>query len=409
MLADSSAISPTPVAPTPAPWARLRAAPLSLRLAAALWLLLVVAVGLRVAISPPGSQTVVPIYLHAGAQWDKSADLYRGIPGSDFYRYPPVVAVGFALVAGLPPKPVGVAWRLACAGLFLWGLRRARRECLPEWGDSRAGWWAVLAVVPAVPSLNNGQFNLVIAAAGLHALAACRRRRGAEAGLWGALAALVKLYPLSLGLLFGLRSGRRYWLALAAVIALGLALPYALKPASYVNGQYGDYLHLIRADDRSEAPPKRATRDWTVLVRAWCGATVPPPLQLGAGVVVGAAMAGCVLAARDRRAALLRGWALGGIWMTAFGPATEMNTYSILAATAPYLALSAAGRVARALAWAGYALLASAVLRGALPNDWEWHYLGVQALGALLLVPAAFRATTPPTPGSGTPPRAPSR
>ena len=230
----------------------------------------------------------------------------------------------------------------------------------------------------------------MIAAAGLHALAACRRRRGAEAGLWAALITLVKLYPLSLGLLFGLRSRPRYWLALAAAIALGLALPYALKPASYVSEQYGDYLHLIRADDRSEAPPKRATRDWTVLVRAWGGATVPPPLQLGVGVLAGAAMAGCVLAARHRGTALARGWALGGIWMTAFGPATEMNTYSVLAATAPYLALAATGRLARVLAWAGYALLASAVLRGAFPGDWQWHYLGVQAAGALLLLPAVF-------------------
>jgi hypothetical protein len=76
--------------------------------------------------------------------------------------------------------------------------------------------------------------------------------------------------------------------------------------------------------------------------------------------------------------------------MTAFGPATEMNTYSVLAGVAAYLAVAPGPPGARAAAWAGYGLLAASVLRCMFPDDWRFQALGPQAVGAVLLAAAVL-------------------
>ena len=90
--------------------------------------------------------------------------------------------------------------------------------------------------------------------------------------------------------------------------------------------------------------------------------------------------------------------ALGSVWMTAFGPATEMNTYAVLAGVAAYLVVAPGPRPrwAAAAAWAGYGLLAASVLRAAFPDDWRFQVLGPQPAGALLLAAAAVGGVAAP-------------
>jgi hypothetical protein len=81
---------------------------------------------------------------------------------------------------------------------------------------------------------------------------------------------------------------------------------------------------------------------------------------------------------------------LGSVWMTAFGPATESNTYALLAGVAAYLAVRPTGpRWVRLLATVGYGLLAATVLRGLFPEDWRFQAYGPQPIGAVLLAVAA--------------------
>src|SRR5581483_4139272 len=124
----------------------------------------------------------------------------------------------------------------------------------------------------------------------------------------------------------------------------------------------------------------RVPLDWTVLARTWLDWVPPRELTAAVSLAAAAVAAGLVLGARTSRPLVLA-LALGSVWMTAFGPATEMNTYSVLAGVAAYLAVAPGPRPrwAAAAAVAGYGLLAAAVLRGLFPEDWRFQVLGPQA------------------------------
>jgi hypothetical protein len=129
--------------------------------------------------------------------------------------------------------------------------------------------------------------------------------------------------------------------------------------------------------------------DWTILPRTWLGWVPSEGITIGVSLLA-AALCG-ILSLRDRTPAL-RPLCLGSVWMTVFGPATEMNTYSVLAGVAAYL-VAAPGprpRWATAAAVAGYGLLAASVVRCALPEDWRFQVLGPQPVGALLLATSAL-------------------
>ena len=368
--------------------ARFLAIPFSVRLAWTLWLVLAAAVGVRVAVSKPTSQTVMPIYLAAGERWQRGESLYGPAQTLDIYRNPPVIAAGFAALTALPEKLAGLLVRGVGLALFLTGLRSVRRTLLPDWGPSRVGWLFALAVVPSVPSVNNGQLNLHLAALALHGVAAAAAGRWSASAAWIGLAVWVKVYPLSLGLLIVLVAPRSYALKLAAVVLAGVALPFALDDAATVRTQYAEYVESLRLDDRTHEDLSRVPRDWTALPRTGFGWVSPEPVTKAVSLAVAAGLALLTIARRHRPLgeSLLAALVGSHVWMTAFGPATEMNTYSLLAAVAPLVLLTPGlSRSSRGMAVAGYALLVVTVLRGMFPNDRDFNVLGPQALGAVLL------------------------
>ena len=362
--------------------------PAVVRLAYVLWAALTVAVGLRVALSRPDAGTVVPIYLQAGERWLAGESLYRPILWQDHFRNPPVIAAAFSALKPLPPKVTGLIVRGVGLALFVTGAARLRRTLLAGWSETRVGWLAVLALPLAVPSLNNGQLNLPLAGLALHGVAAAARSRWWEAAAWFGVAGWVKVYPLACGLLVALVAPRTFSAKLAAVVAVGFALPFALDDAAAVRAQYAEYADYLGRDDRTYEHPSRVPRDWTALPRAWLGVVVPPGVAKGVSIAVAVSLALLMLARRRQPLDESLAVALVGshVWMTAFGPATEMNTYSLLAAAAPLALLTPGlGRPRRVVATVGYALLAATVLRGMFPNDRDFHLLGPQALGAVLV------------------------
>lgn len=365
--------------------------PFSVRLAWTLWLVLAAAVGVRVAVSKPTSQTVMPIYLAAGERWLRGESLYAPAQTLDVYRNPPVIAAGFAALTPLPEKIAGLGVRGASVALFLTGLMRVRLALLPDWTASRAGWLFVLAVVPAIPSVNNGQLNLLIAALGLHGVAAAANGRWSAAAAWLGFAVWVKVYPVALGLLVVLAAPRTFAMKFVAVVLLGVAVPFAFDDLATVRTQYAEYVEYLHLDDRTHHDLSRVPRDWTALPRMWLNWTPPEPLAKAVSLVVAGGLAALVLARRRRPVveSLLLALVGSHVWMTAFGPATEMNTYSLLAAVAPLVLLKHnLSRRQQALAAVGYALLGVTVLRGMFPNDRDFNVLGPQALGAVLLAVA---------------------
>jgi hypothetical protein len=372
------------------------ALPAGIRLAVGVWALLLVAVCVRVAVSRPTAQTVLPIYLAAGERWAGGETLYVSVPGLDVYRNPPGFAATFAPLTLLPAKLVGILWRLAGTGVFLLGLHRFRRALAPDWGPTRVGLLFALAALLAVPALNNGQVNLLLAGAALNGTAAALGRRWWESAAWFALGGWLKVYPLALGLLVSVAAPLRLGPRLVLLALLAAGLPWLLQDPAYVLAQYRGFVDWLGLDDRHLTIPQRAARDWTILPRTWSDWIVPADVSrtvsAAAGIAAALAVAVAALRATDPRRPLALALALGRVWMTAFGPATEANTYTVLAGTAAFLAVAPQRRFSRLLALAGCGLLAVSVLRGLFQADWQFQVLGPQPVGAMLLALAALTA-----------------
>ncbi len=362
--------------------------PVASRVAVLVWVVLLGGIGGRVLVSKPTSQTVVPIYLTAGHRWIAGEDLYAPAPDQDVYRNPPGVAAGFAALTPLPDQLAGVVWRMLGSAVVLTGLFRLRRDFAPDLAPLQTAVLFLLAAGLVLPAINNGQVNLLLAGSILHGSSAAQRGRYWEAALWFGLGGGLKVYPLAAGLLVALVHPLRFAPKLLAVLVAGGLAPFLFQDSEYVLEQYRNYFEYLGTDDRTYATLYRVPRDWTVIPRVWLNVTVSPDaikiVDLLAALVAAGVVGGTALTTYDRRSALGRALVLGSVWMTAFGPATEANTYAILAGPAAWVAVATAGR-ARWIAGAGVTLLLMTIFRGLFPHDWQFQILGPQALGAVLI------------------------
>ncbi len=356
-------------------------APFPVRLAVTLWAVLLVAVSVRVLVQQPGRASVVPIYLAAGEQWRAGGDLYAPT-GLDVYRYPPGFAAAFAPLTYLPVKLVAVGFRLATAAVLLAGLWRFGRATGLD--ACRLGWLFSIAAVLSVPTVNNGQVNGLLGGLALLGTADAMAGWWWRAAGWFAGGAWVKVYPLAAGLLAAVARPRLV-LPLVVVTAAGFALPFAVADRDYVAGQYRRFAESVSADDRTAGPAIRVPRDWTVLPRTYLGQPVSATTSKAVSLAAAAGLAGLVLWRRSLPLAAV----LGCGWMTAFGPATEGNTYAILAGPAAWVCVAGGPAWARWVGRAGCGLLLLAVLRGAVPAVGDFELLGVQPVGAVLAMASA--------------------
>ena len=122
----------------------------------------------------------------------------------------------------------------------------------------------------------------------------------------------------------------------------------------------------------------------SIVVRVWVGVVVPEEVRVGVSLVVAAGMAGWVFF----RGGALLALNLGLLWLTLFGPATEVNTYSVLAPVAGVLCVI--GRW-QWLSRFGTVLLLVGVIRGGFPPGLSHPLHEVQAIGAGLLLAAALK------------------
>jgi hypothetical protein len=193
------------------------------------------------------------------------------------------------------------------------------------------------------------------------------------------------------GLLAGVVRARLLpWLAgFSAAVVLS---PFALANADYVRTQFHELRADALGDDRTTSyAPTRVPKDWTILTRTWAGWVPTRALYQGISAVVGLGFAGLVLASRrrplDRRVFLA--FALGSIWMTLFGPATEPQTYTLLAAALAATVVSTHGR-AKALAVVAWWLFTIPVIRDAFPQGWRLGIYGPHPTGAFVLLAAVL-------------------
>ena len=389
-------------------WRWWFAIPMSLRFAVGIWIALFLGVFGRVAVSKPEQQSVLPVYLY-GAERLLAGELMYTRPAPpipDVFRNPPAVAAFFVPFTHLDPKATAILWRLLGVSLYLLGLKRLIRDVLPPLSNARRAWVWILSAVLVIPAFNNAQINLHILATALLGTAAAARGRWWSAAVWLVVCGSCKVYTAAAGLLMSVAFPKRLaWrFAVAGLLIIGgatLAVEAWARPQSPLT----EFTHALRDEDRSGAELSRAPKSWSIVVRVWFGVVVPEEVRFGVSLAVAAAMAGWVyfragsvsdgrdagpsltLPALTSPSLTLPALKLGLIWLTLFGPATEMNTYSVLAPVAGVLCV--VGRwqwVARA----GTLLLLVAVIRGAFPPGMAYPLHTVQAVGTALLLVAAL-------------------
>lgn len=311
------------------------------RLAAVIWLIMVVAVCARSAVS--GSrQTVYPVWQGAGHDWRTGHDLYGDKPGGDpirfGYRYSPLVA---ALFTGfdLMPAPLGnVLVRLLNAAVFLGAAWWWLRDGVPEPVSTGQRGLIMLLLAPlALGSLNNGQMNLLMVGLMLLTVTGVAVGRWNLAAACAAGAVLLKIYPIAFVLLIALIHPRRFLPRFVAALLLLSAVPFLLQSPDYVLRQYVLWWERVRHNDayRRFWPPQAGYRDVWLLFRQW-----GVPVTLHAYTLLQlAGAAGCalvVLFSRWRhgpgRPVLFVALAVACSWMLVLGPSPESCTFVLIAA-----------------------------------------------------------------------------
>ena len=360
------------------------------RWAILVWVVLIVSVCGRLAFATPGSGTVVPIYVGAAERWRNAEDIYAPQPPLDVYRNPPVVAMAFVPLTVLPVKTGEIVWRLIGVVLFLCGLSGFVRNAVGELSSLRLGLLYLVAAELVIPSVNNGQTNVHLI--GVILLGANRvfEDRPWWAAFWFAVAASMKLYPIAAALLFVIVDPRLGWRLLSICIGIA-ALPFLGHDSHYVLSEYRECWRFLGLDDRTHTPfLHRAPIDWSIVPRVWFDSYPSVTMGKVVSALVGLGMAACVGFAKFRRSrtdAVVLALGLGAVWMTAFGPATELPTYALLAPSMAIAVATASFRnrpIVGTLYWLAYLLIFGAIVRGSFPTSDIYPCRTLAPLGAIL-------------------------
>ena len=293
----------------------------------------------------PKKQTVTHNYTDAGQHWLAGTDAYElkfkksgeVDPRMSGFRYSPLCAAFFAPISLLSDAWSSVLWRLFSYVTYLAVLALFFREVIPGTQllstNQRGAWWLLLLPL-SLPSMNNGQANVLMLTFMLAAAVAVMRERWNLAALALAGAFYLKLYPLAVTMLFLVVYPRQLSWRLGLAMLAGLLLPFAMQHPAYVSEQYWHWFLLLTTDDRTLFPMTQAYRDFYLLTR-WVGLPPAQPLYMMMQLMTGSAVAAVLLLGR------ISGWPkkhlvhslilLGCCWLIVFGPSTESCTYILLA------------------------------------------------------------------------------
>ena len=321
-----------------------------------LWCLVVVAVCVRVGISPHRQSSYANDYAPAGWHWLHGQEVYSQ---QRQFVYSPLAAAAFVPFAALSGRLGGILWRvgsvLAFAGLATAWLRRnlsGLGEVAAPLPGSPVLPTAFLLLLPlAVGNVNLGQINLLVLVLTTGGVLAVHGRRWNVAALLLAAAGFIKIYPLAIGLLLVLLYPRPLsWRLVLAVAALFL-LSLGLQRPAYVWHEYQRWFAVLGNDDRLDIDLYASWRDFGFLCRA-CGLPLSDRAYRLLEVSAGGLLALFLWLGKQRwgwtEARLLGGtFSLGCAWMLLFGPATEHATYVVLSLPV-CAALVAAWRLPRA-------------------------------------------------------------
>ena len=328
-----------------------------------LWLAVILGVTIR-GIAAPHQNSVFLVFRDAGRAWLAAQPLYSHVGK---YLYSPLSAALFSPFALLPDGVASALWRLGSGLAYFiavtcWFRRyesfsrlRSATELPATEHKASSGRISASSVEPvslssasssapavlglalllplSIGNLNNGQASpLIIALLLCGCLAAVDERWTLAAGCIS-IATFFKIYPLAIGLLLVVIEPRKLaWRLILGVLVLGI-LSLVLQRPDYVISQYGDWWRSLGADQRRVSTELGSWRDAWLLLRI-----VHVPITVGAYAVLqaGAALAAAIFCRRrskvwDRAAVIWSAFSIGCLWITLFGPSTELATYIFLA------------------------------------------------------------------------------
>jgi hypothetical protein len=308
------------------------------RIVIAVWAVAVIAVVVR-AIAAPHQNTVFTVFRDAGEAWLNGTNLYSHVGK---YLYSPLAAAFFALFAWMPESFGAAIWRLMIIGVYLTNFILWLRHFGK--GLISSEYFPLFLLLPlSLGNLNNGQASLLVIGLLLGACVAIEARRWTLGAFLIGAATFFKIYPLVIGLLlvviYPWRLGPRLLLSLCGLWFLSLVLQ---KP-QYVLHQYHDWFACLGADQRRVAGALGTWRDFWLLLRI-----IRLPITVSGYLVLQALAGGAIalfcwwarhVARREERGLIWMAFTLGCLWITLFGPATELSTYVFLA---PSLAFAGA-------------------------------------------------------------------
>ncbi len=317
------------------------------KLALTCWALILLIIGARV-VWRPEARTTYPIFSASARLWWQGEELYfpyrpENVQGG--YRYAPAFAILMTPFGLLPDGPGGALWRCFNAAVLLGALAWLSRAVLPRTVTrDQLALLALLVIPMALPSVNNGQVNVLVAGLLLATVAAVAEARWNLASALIGLAFVCKIYPLALGLVLMVLYPRQLAGRVLLVIAAALALPFVCQRPEYVLDQYGKWFRLLAADDRSKFNPDGAYRDLWLLIKIYA---VPLSYEMYhvVQVVSGALVAGVCWYRQWRgwpaRSLLTGTLALTTGWMLLLGPSPESCTFVLLAPSLAWAGLTA--------------------------------------------------------------------
>jgi hypothetical protein len=365
-------------------------------IAAVLWTAVLITILVRAGLHPLRASSLTT-YLKGAEAWRNQQPIYTDWRG---FVYPPAFAWFFALFSYLPSAVAAILWRSITACGFILGLRHLLKSGVYRQLTQRWHGFVYLATLPlAIGNIDNAQANPLLAGLLMFSVGACAQNAWTLCALAAGVAIILKVYPVALALLLCILRPRALIWRLAIIVALLAVLPFLFQNAHYVLQQYQSWLHGRLSDSRFDYPMKDAPLDlWYLLVRLWhlpVSKTVYMALQL-----VSAATLAAWVWLSDRRGVQFRDnlavlFLFVSVWILLLGPATENQTYIILAPAASLVIVLAfcveASVAARTLAGIAFALLLFAVMRNALlPHLKSPGWMAIQPIGAIILLAAVI-------------------
>jgi hypothetical protein len=320
-------------------WRRWKALDLWVRGAVVLWAAILLAVSAYAAVKPH-SPSLYFLWRHTGRTWVEGKPLYvyAENPEQAGFRYGPPYAALFVLLHWLPVSLGAVLWRLGNAAVLLAALFCWLRHAAPvRLNTPQTGLFFVIAAVLSVSNLHPGQVNLLLAALLLFAVTAVQCRRWTFAALAVALAGIMKMYPLALGLLLIAAYPRKLGWRVAVMLVLTAAVPFLFQDRHYVWRQFTDWLALLSQGDASRRfLPLMAAETYRDLLQLLRLLELPITLRAYILIQAGCGLACAVFCVAERwkgapaRVMCFHALMLGSVWMTVCGPASEPRTYGLL-------------------------------------------------------------------------------